>query len=65
MAQITKTFYDVEHEGDISEIYDVITKNGGHITHRDFDYEGERLSLTFDVPDADKFFEAVKDEYFF
>jgi hypothetical protein len=65
MQQMTRTFNDVEHEGDIDQIVQIIHDNGGKVLHRNFNYEAEWLELTFEVPDKTKFREAVKDEYWF
>lgn len=65
MHQLTRTFNDVEHEGDIDEIIDIIRENKGRVLHRNFQYESEWLELTFEVPDKKVFNEAVKDKYWF
>ncbi len=65
MPQFTKTFYDIEHEGDEREINDAIYNNGGKIISRSYNYEAEQLELTIEVPDIAKFREAVKGDYYF
>jgi hypothetical protein len=65
MDTINKTFYDVEHGGDIDEIKSVIHNNGGSITHERFEYDAEMLELTWTVPDRKAFWEAVKGTYYF
>lgn len=51
MNTITRTFYDVEHDGDIRQIKDVIHNNGGKVLSENFNYEAEQVELTFQVPD--------------
>lgn len=66
MAQtITKTFYDVEHDGDAQEIYDILNEHKAKIVHRTFNYDAEQLEVTFEIEDYKVFKEAVKDEYWF
>lgn len=65
MAEITRTFYDCEHGGDIDEIIDIITQAGGKVTHQEFDYDAEQLCLTIEVDDVKAFREKVKGEYWF
>lgn len=62
---ITRSFYDVEHGGDISEIKDIIWKAGGKIINEDFNYDAEQLQLVIEVDDAAAFREKVKGEYWF
>ena len=60
-----RRFYDCEHGGDIDEIKTIIWKNGGKITHEEFNYDAEQLYLEWEVSDAAKFRESVKGEYWF
>lgn len=65
MDTITKTFFDVEHEGDIQEITDVINSNNGEVLNREFNYDAEQVTIIWQVPDRKAFWEAVKGTYYF
>lgn len=47
----SNTFCDVEHDGDIQQIRDVIHKFGGKVLHEDFQYEQEMIDMRFELPE--------------
>lgn len=65
--ETSKTFYDVEHYGDIEPIRDAIIETGGKITYQNFDYESEQVEFVVEHDNIINFWDKVQkkiDQYY-
>jgi hypothetical protein len=53
----TRTFYDVEHEGEVDEVLTPYIKAGAKIISQEFDYKSERLEITYSFDGSESAFE--------